>query len=201
MNNVKGRFVSAQELMTMVNSGQENVVVKIAHAKAPGNRGNFRDVLEFSEYLDNEMMILVTAAKQDPNDKDVFIFDFDASPFESHNIQYEKPVFYSVHDHNIMLTSRESAKEVMKPFSMVEKELGFASSDEFFVVENPDDFYDYAMPDQMESALLDVTTFVANQQDNVEVNKLVQIGYFAKKIHLGTATEIEKRVYRTLLAK
>lgn len=201
MNNVKGRFVSAQELMTMVNSGQKNVVVKIAHEKAPGNRGNFRDVLEFSEYLDNEMMILVTAAKQDPNDKDVFIFDFDAAPFETHNVQYEKAVFYSTIDHNVMLTSRESAKEIMKDFSMKEKELAFVSSEEFFVVENPEDFYDFAMAEDMESALLDVTTFVANQQDNVEVNKLVQIGYFAKKIHLGTATEIEKRVYRTLLAK
>lgn len=201
MKDYKLRLVTAAELMAIVNQGTPNVTVKVAHERAHKHIGNFYGVLELSSYLDNEMLTTVTSvSKKKDGDSFTYGFTFDASPFEKHNLPYERAQFYSVKNHDVLLTAREVAKEAGEPFSMVD-ELFFDESESFYLVENHQDFLDYATEEELEKALLEVKYFVADAKDNESINKLVQLGFFARKTHLGTITEIEKRVYHSLLSK
>lgn len=198
----KLRQVTAVELAAMVSQGFENVVVKIAHEKAPKNIGNFHEVLEFSNYIDNEMIIAVTnVEKINSDDGPFYAFDFDATMFEGHNKQYERAQFTSDKNSDHLLTSREKAKESQTPFSMTEESLYFNPDDIFYLVENYSDFLTYSTDAEVEEAILPIKMMIAETENNEEIKNLVNIGYFAKKQHLGTLTDTEKRVYRTLLAK
>lgn len=199
---IKLRQVTAVELAAMVSQGFQNVAIKIAHEKAPKNIGNFYDVLEFSNYIDNEMIIAVTNVRKVNNDNEVYYaFDFDATMFEEHNKQYERAQFCSDKSSDNLLTSREKAKESNTPFSMKEEDLHFSSKEIFYLVENASDFFTYATDAEVEAELFQVKYLVAEAKDNEEIKNLVNLGYFAKKQHLGTITETEKRVYLTLLSK
>lgn len=199
---IKLRQVTAVELAAMVSQGFQNVAVKIAHERAPKNIGNFYEVLEFTNYIDNEMMISVTnVRKVDNGDEVYYAFDFDATMFESHNKQHERAQFRSDKNSDVLLTSREKAKESNVPFSMKEEDLHFSSKEIFYLVENASDFFTYATDVEIEAELLQVKYLVAESKDNTLVKNLTYIGYFAKKQHLGTITETEKRVYLTLLSK
>lgn len=196
---IKLRQVTTAELAAMVNQGFQNVAVKIAHERAPKNVGNFFEVLEFSNYIDNEMIISVTNARK--IDGDDFSFDFDATMFEEYNKQHERAQFRSNKNPDNFLTSREKTKESNTPFSMKEEDLHFSSKEIFYLVENASDFFTYATDVEIEAELLQVKYLVAESKDNTLVKDLTYIGYFAKKQHLGTITETEKRVYLTLLSK
>lgn len=202
MKDYKLRLVTAAELMVIVNQGAPNVTVKVAHERARKNIGNFSDVLEFSNYLDNEMLTTVTSVSKKLEDGIMWYgFTFDSSLFEKNNLQHERSQFWSKKNPDITVTARELAVETGKPFTMVEDELFFDENAFFYLVENAHDFFDYPTDEELEKALLEVKYFVTEAKDSESINNLIQLGYFARKTHLGTITEIEKRVYHLLLSK
>jgi hypothetical protein len=202
MKDYKLRLVTAAELMVIANQGTQNVTVKVAHERAPKDIGNFSAALDFANYLDNEMLANVTSvSKRNEGGTILYGFTFDASPFESHNKPHERSQFWSSKKANTPITAREIAEEQGVPFSMVEDELLFDENESFYLVENAQDFCDYATKEEIEKSLLDVKLFVAEEKDSTNINNLVQLGYFARKSHLGTITETEKGVYRFLLSK
>lgn len=202
MKDYKLRLVTAAELMAIVNQGTPNVTVKVGNERARKNIGNFADVLEFSNYLDNEMLTTVTSASKKLEDGTIWYgFTFDSSLFEKTNLPHERAQFFSKKNSEITVTARELAEETGKPFSMVEDELIFNENEFFYLVENAHDFFDYATDEELEKALFEVKSFVADAKDKESINNLVQLGFFARKTHLGTITEIEKRVYHSLLSK
>lgn len=200
--NLKLHPIHAVDLAHLVSSSAGPVVVKIADEKAPNNIGNFCDVLDFANYIDNHMLVVVTTVKKVTDGEDVnYAFDFDASMFETYNKPFERAQFYSNKNNQVLLTARQKAEENGKPFSMKEEELYFPENEIFYLVENASEFFDYATQLEIEETLLQVKQLVADAKDNSEIRDLVNLGYFARKTHLGTITEIEKRVYRTLLSK